>query len=186
MLQGELIRLRSIEKKDLDQYYNWVNDPELARLILGTIVSYSKEQIIKIYDSYIQSYNNDLLFAIEAIKEEVPVGFCFLRNVHPIHRHGELEQFFIGEKKYRNNGYGKDAIETLLKYCFTELNLNRLWSIIYGYNLAAIQFYEKCGFLKEGTLRQIQFTMGKYHDGVIMAILKEDLENKKFTHERRS
>jgi RimJ/RimL family protein N-acetyltransferase len=173
MLQGKLIRLRKAEEKDLNRYYNWINDLELSRLILGTVTPCSQGQVRRIYDTCAQSPNQDLQFTIETLKEEL-IGLCFLRNIHPIHRMAEIEQFFIGEKKYRNNGYGRDAIEVLLEYCFTELNLNRIWLITYVYNQEAIRFYEKSGFSKEGLLRQIQFTKGEYHDGVILAILKKD------------
>ena len=174
MLEGKLIRLRSIEEEDLDYYYSWANDAELARLVLGMATPYSRGQLIKLWDSYSQSPDHDLLLTLETLSEKAPIGFCFLRNIHPIHRFAELEQFFIGEEKYRHNGFGRDAIETLLTYCFTELNLGRLWLITYAYNLVGIQFYKQCGFLKEGVLREVQFTRGRFHDGIMMAILKKD------------
>lgn len=171
MLNGELTRLRRLEENDLDCYCIWVNDSELARLVLGTTTPYSKRQAMELWHR--QSPEHDLLFTIETLSQE-PIGFCFLRNMHPVHRFAELEQFFIGKEEHRNNGYGRDAIETLVRYCFTDLNLNRIWLITYAYNLAGIGFYEKCGFLKEGVLRQIQFTKGEFHNGIIMAILRKD------------
>lgn len=178
MLQGKLVCLRAFEGGDVDQYYNWINEPKLARLILGGVTPFPKEGIIKMYNSYIRSPRHDIFLAIVTLSKREPIGFCFLQNIHSFHRVAELEQFFIGEKRFRNNGYGKDALVTLLKYCFTELNLNRIWLITYSYNKEAIEFYEKTGFLKEGILRQVQFTNGNYQDGVIMAILKKDWEEK--------
>lgn len=153
MLQGKLTCLRPIEEKDILYYSTWINEPELARLVLGSIAPISRNQISKTFQTFFRSSDHNLLFAIDGLPEGKLIGFCFLKNIHPIHHLAELEQFFIGEKKYRQNGYGRDAMEALLNYCFTELNLNRIWLLTYSYNQEAIRFYEKCGFLKEGILR---------------------------------
>ncbi len=174
MVRGKSIRLRPVEERDIDCYLVWMKDPELARLVLGSAAPISRTQIINTFKASFISHDNNLLFAIEILSVRKVIGFCFLKNIHPIHRLAELEQLFISEKKYRQNGYGRDALQTLLKYAFRELNLNRLWLITYGYNQKAIRFYEKEGFTQEGILRQLQFTMGRYYDGILMAILKED------------
>jgi RimJ/RimL family protein N-acetyltransferase len=174
LLQGKLTRLRSIEAKDIDCYLGWINQPELARLITGSIMPTSRPYMVKALETPMGFPGQNLFFAIELLSEEKLIGFCFLKNFHPVHRFVELEQFFIGEKKFRQNGHGRDAMDVVLDYSFTELNLNRLWLLIYLYNQGAVRFYEKCGFLKEGVLRQVQFSMGEYHDGLIMGILKKD------------
>ncbi len=174
MLKGELIQLRKAIRSDMDEYLELLNDPEIARLIIGAVIPVSPEYAGSLIDGFHGINYSQIFFTIETLDEGRVIGFCLFKNLHPTHRFAELEQFFIGEKKYCNNGYGKDALKTLLKYCFTELNLNRIWLITYSYNKEAIQSYEKIGFLKEGVLRQIQFTKGEYHDGVIMAILKKD------------
>jgi hypothetical protein len=75
MLQGKLIRLRSIEERDLDRYYNWINEPELARLILGTATPCSREQVRKIYHSYVGSSESNILFTFETLTKKEPIGF---------------------------------------------------------------------------------------------------------------
>ncbi len=178
MLQGRLVRLRPMEERDIDAYLGWINESQLARLIVGSPVPISSTHMVRELENSSGFHGQNLFFAIEPLFAEGLVGFCFLKNLHPLHRFVELEQFFIGEKRFRQNGYGRDAMEVLLHYGFTELNLNRLWVVIYAYNQEAIQFYRKCGFLKEGLLRQIQFTRGEYQDGVIMAILKKNWTRK--------
>ncbi|MCX5909677.1 MAG: GNAT family protein [Deltaproteobacteria bacterium] len=177
LLQGKLTYLRPVKERDIDCYLTWISEPELARLVLGSIAPISRTQVFRTFKASFRSPEGNL-FTIDIITKGQAIGFCFLKNIHPIHRFAELEQFFIGEKKYRQNGYGRDALQTLLKYAFRELNLNRLWLITYAYNQEAIRFYEKEGFGQEGVLQQVQFTMGEYHDGVIMAILKEDWAEK--------
>ena len=38
----------------------------------------------------------------------------------------------------------------------------------------AIASYEKCGFKREGVLREEHFARGKYHDTIVMGILESE------------
>jgi RimJ/RimL family protein N-acetyltransferase len=80
----------------------------------------------------------------------------------------------IGEKDYWNKGHGTEAMRTMYRYGFEELNLNRIWLRVYATNPRARKAYEKAGFVYEGTLRQAEFKHGRYIDVHIMSILKTD------------
>ena len=178
MLKGKLTQLRPVEERDIDCYLAWINDPELARLVIGSTLPISRVEILEKFKARSGHLDNNLFFTIDLLSQGETIGFCFLKNIHPIHRLGELEQFFIGEKKYRRYGYGREAIEILFEFCFHELNLNRLWLLTYSHNQEAIRFYEKCGFVTEGILSQVQFTWGRFYDGVLMGILEADWRGK--------
>lgn len=171
MLNGNQTRLRLLEETDLHLYAAWISDPQLAKTVLGDAVSSSKDVTANLWQK--KSPEHDLLFIIETFSGE-PIGCCFLRNIHPMHRFAELEQFFIGKFKNRRHGHGEDAITTLIRHCFGDLDLNRIWLITYAYNIPAILFYKKYGFRKEGVLRKIQCSEGMYHDGIMMALLRQD------------
>jgi RimJ/RimL family protein N-acetyltransferase len=114
-----------------------------------------------------------LLLLIETKEGKRPVGCCFIKNIHPVHRHAELEQMHI-ISECRNRGLGKDALGVVLHYLFLEMNLNRVWLITHATNLKAIGLYLSLGFIKEGLLRQVHFRDGSYQDALIMAVLRED------------
>lgn len=82
----------------------------------------------------------------------------------------------IGEKEYWNRGYGSDALRTLLRFAFEELNLHRVFLHVFDFNERAIRCYEKVGFRHEGRLRQARFTEGRYVDELVMAVLREEWE----------
>jgi len=88
----------------------------------------------------------------------------------------------IGEKEYWDNGYGTEAIATLLRFVFQEMNLHRISLRVYTYNQRAIRCYEKCGFKLEGRLRQARFRDGEYYDELIMGILRDEF----LDHDRRA
>lgn len=166
-----------MDEKDLSLYCSCMADPELAETVLGEVPL--PERLFNNLLSTLSS-DHDLFLRTEDFKENV-IGFCFLRNIHPIHEFAELEQFFL-LKAFRGFGYGADAIRTLVNYSFALLDLNRIWLITYSYNWAARNLYSKCGFQEEGVLRQIQFSKGVYHDGIMMGLLKSDWAEPRRTH----
>jgi RimJ/RimL family protein N-acetyltransferase len=82
----------------------------------------------------------------------------------------------IGNKNYWSNGYGCDAIVTLLRFGFHEMGLNKVWLHVYEFNERARACYKKCGFVVEGTLRENAYREGKYIDTITMGILRSEFD----------
>jgi RimJ/RimL family protein N-acetyltransferase len=173
MLCGNLTRLRPFENEDIALYRKWMENPNTVKKLHGTLIPFSWIQMEAAYSSSIEKPGQSLLLIIETKEDRKPIGFCFVKNIHPLHRHAELEQLHI-IPEYQDQGIGTDVMKILLDYFFLEANLNRIWLISYADNKKAIRFYHRLGFVIEGVLRQIQFTMGKYHNGCIMGILRDD------------
>jgi RimJ/RimL family protein N-acetyltransferase len=74
----------------------------------------------------------------------------------------------------RGKGYCLPMIHSVLQIGFRELRMRRIDLRVYGFNTAAIQCYEKAGFVREGLLRKAQLIAGQYCDVVIMGILEEE------------
>ena len=94
-------------------------------------------------------------------------------NVSERNHNAELG-IVIGEKEYWSQGYGTDAIKTLLRYCFDELNYHKVYLRVYDFNTRGIRCYEKCGFRIEGRLRQHMFRHGAWHDEIVMGVLRDE------------
>ena len=82
----------------------------------------------------------------------------------------------IGERELWGKGYGTDAMRVVLRFAFTELNLNRVTLDVFEYNPRAVRSYEKAGFKHEGRHRGALNREGKRWDEVFMGILKSDWE----------
>ena len=81
---------------------------------------------------------------------------------------------FIGDKEFRNKGYGTEAIKLILEYGFKYLNLKNIKLDLMEFNERALKCYKKCGFKEYGRRRKCKFIDGEYYDTIEMDILKEE------------
>lgn len=88
---------------------------------------------------------------------------------------GEIWRIYIGDKTLRGKGYGKQAMEAMMGYCFDVLGLERLYLDHYTGNPAA-GLYLSLGFKYEGVLRQNCRKNGILYDVHLMSMLREEYE----------
>lgn len=99
-----------------------------------------------------------------------PLGSVYIRDIDRHHNKAEYG-IFIGESKCRGKGIGTAAARLMLRYCFEEEKLHRVYLRALSTNLPAIRSYEKAGFVKEACLRDDVCIDGAYRDIIWMAAL---------------
>lgn len=169
MIQGEKVYLRALEDRDIEILRGWRNHPELFRYHFSTL-PLSQIGQRRWYENYSEN-SNTLVFPIET-GEETPVGYTLLKNLDWHSRNAEIGLYL--DPAFQGKGYGTDAFRTLIRYCFHELNLHRVYLHVVDFNQRAIDMYEKLGFTVEGRLRQAYFTENAYHDIVVMSVLENE------------
>jgi len=174
MLTGKKIYLSALNKESLEQLRQWRNQPDL-RKYFREYREISKEMQQLWFDNEVLKDPNQVNFEIHDIETNKLLGHCGLYYINWIHRRTEFG-IYIGDAKYRNGGYGSDALRTLIKYGFEDLNLNKIWCEVYDNN-EAIDIYRHIGFKDEGTLRQNVFKNNKYSDSYILSFLKEEYDD---------
>jgi len=177
MIYGENLRLRAVEREDIPRFVRWFNDPDVRRhLLMYEPMSRAKEE--RWFEEHL-SRKDEFLFAIEVKegKDWVHIGNL---GLHKIDWKNRVATFgiVIGEKTYWDRGYGTKAVRTALKYAFFELGVNRVELETFSFNRRAIRCFEKAGFRHEGTRRQALYRDGRYHDILIMGILKEEFSTR--------
>ena len=172
MIIGEKTRLRAVERSDIPTFVRWFNDPEVRRY-LNMYLPLSEAQEEQWFERHLQD-DSGHVFAIETA-EGVHIGNIGLHDIDWKNRKS-LCGIVIGEKDYWGQGYGTDALRTLLRFGFGELNLHRVFLHVFDFNERAIRCYEKVGFRHEGRLRQTLFTGGRYADELVMAVLRQEWE----------
>ena len=75
--------------------------------------------------------------------------------------------------KYHGNGYATEALASAVTFCFQNTELQRLWTAVDVRNGSSARVLEKCGFAREGLVRQGK--MGSsWCDHYLYGLLKED------------
>lgn len=176
MLEGKLVRLRALEPSDLEANYVWFNDREVTHFLAARypISHGDEERWLARVGGEENGFANGVHLAIET-KDGRHIGNVGLFEVQAENRRAELG-IVIGDKSCWSNGYGTDAILTLLRFAFHQMNLNRVALGTFEFNERAIACYRKCGFVEEGRSRQVYFQDGRYWDAVPMAILRDEFE----------
>jgi RimJ/RimL family protein N-acetyltransferase len=171
-MQGKLVRLRGFEKSDADAMLRWASDEDVVRWHGPPDWPASRAQAERYIERMTAADSADKGFAIETLDGAL-VGDCGLRKIDWKSRKAE---FFItiGEKGFWDKGFATETLKLVSRLAFDKMNLNRLWLSVLVDNPRAVRCYEKCGFVREGLLRQESYVDGKYRDVLTMALLRED------------
>lgn len=174
MIDGTLVRLRAIEETDVDRYCEWINDREVTRhLQMRYQVSrLAEEAWIRDRRSQPMTFGGDVNFAIET-RDGRHIGSVGFHFVSPENRKATLG-IMIGDKQFWSKGYGTDAMLTLLRFGFDEMNLHRIDLSVDADNARAIACYRKCGLVEEGRMRDHRYGRGAYRDQLWMGILRDE------------
>ncbi|QEE15764.2 GNAT family N-acetyltransferase [Promethearchaeum syntrophicum] len=166
-----------MKKEYLTQYTKWMNDPEMVQY-LGMIQPMTRENEEEWYENA-RKNKNAVYFAILLINGDIEelIGNCGV-DIDWKNKLGDLG-ITIGEKDQWGKGYGTEAMQLLVNYCFHTLNLHKVKLNVYDFNTRAIKSYRKIGFIKEGNHRKSHYVNGKYVDLFAMGLLKDEWKQKR-------
>lgn len=173
-LVGDRIYLspKGASEEEIEKFTEWMNDFQVSDYIgrSGQLVSLMGE---KSWLENTDQCNENRNFNIVDLNNNKLVGTVGLEQFNWIERSAVLG-IFIGDKDYRSNGYGTEAIKLLLEYGFKYLNLHSIRLSLISINERAHKCYLKCGFKDVGINRDRFFVNGKYYDMINMDILENE------------
>jgi RimJ/RimL family protein N-acetyltransferase len=172
-IPGKSVRLRALERADLEQLRTFVNDPEVMQFsnVFWPIDDGRQDRW---FASVSQSHDVVWFGIVEVVGEvEKLVGTCCLVGIDWVSRLAEL-RIRIGDRQAWGRGLGSEATRLLLRYGFEDLNLDRIWLRVYASNSRAIHLYQKLGFQQEGRLRRAAHIKGIAEDVILMGLLREE------------
>ena len=173
-LTGDNIYLSPISVDDVEEYAEMVNDIKvsvgLGYLSYTNIIDFESEK------EFLISVKKEKRFAVRLLENDELLGNVGFKSVGEIHRTAEMG-IMLGNPKYQRKGYGMEAINLLLDYGFSFLNLRNISLNVFEYNEVAYNLYKKIGFKEAGRLRKAVEIMGKTYDVIIMDMLKEEFQS---------
>jgi RimJ/RimL family protein N-acetyltransferase len=175
ILTGQRVRLRPLRDQDVPLLHHWFWHPDVEPWLLISEDPPELRTLEAARERYERVRSNPLALAwcIET-QAGIPIGSIELDPISQLHRRAELS-LLIGGENARGQGYGTDAILTLLRYAIVDLNLRRVGLVVDADNVRALRCYEKCGFRREGLLRSFRLRYGQPVDMVVMGVLREEM-----------
>ncbi len=171
MIAGEHVILRAFEREDAERCYRWMNDPNIVRTLKSRYpIAFENET--EWIDKAMHGSSGERHFAIERKDDRSHIGNASIHDIDWVSRTGWFG-LFIGEPTAWNRGFGTDAISTLVRFAFDEMNLRKLRINVFDYNDRAKHVLEAQGFVQEGRLRSEFYREGTYHDIVILSTFRD-------------
>jgi RimJ/RimL family protein N-acetyltransferase len=173
MLHGKRIVLRAIEAEDILALVAFNNDVAVELAGGGDPpMPQSLAQLRAEFEAQAGKGGREQgSFAIEV--DGRLIGQCALFAFDQVAHTCELG-ITIGDKASWGQGYGREAVDLLLKYAFRYHNMRRVCLRVHGRNERARRAYAACGFVEEGRLRSHVWSDGAYDDLVWMGVLRQE------------
>ncbi|MCA1056421.1 GNAT family N-acetyltransferase [Rossellomorea aquimaris] len=174
LLTGDALYLTGFMAGDEVQLMKWGRNERVQRAL--DAVPYRPKSTEDMKRWMGEQEQNGYRFAIRLKRDDCLIGYVELDGILWAHRVSGLS-ILIGEE-YQGKGYGREAMECLMAFAFSELNLHRIQLTVFSYNDPAIRLYESLGFIKEGSFREFLQRDGKRHDMQLYGMLEEEWRNR--------
>ena len=174
--EGQLVRLGAMDVEEISKAFaRWGRDSEFRRLLdSGVSQPGSSKGAQKWLEKELEKQSvNQHWFSIRKLDDDKLLGDIDL-YVYNWSGRDAFVGLGIGEREFWGKGYGTDVMRVILRYAFTEVNLQRVTLNVFEYNPRAIRSYEKAGFRHEGRMRKVLNKEGKRWDVLFMGILREE------------
>mgnify|MGYP003564865090 CR=1 FL=1 len=156
-ISGAAVLLRHPSQEDIEQVEQWDKDPDVS--LFRETGDSSDEK------------GKSISFGIYLKGDSTLIGSIAISSIDSRNGHAELGMA-IGDKQQWGKGYGSDAVRVVLGYCFRELGLNKVYLDVWEENERAVRCYLKCGFKKDGVLREHVKKDGEHHNKLMLSILR--------------
>jgi len=171
LIKGNKVVIRPKRISDASNDYVWRRDEELTRL--------DASQMLRMpFSSFLLDYHDEISlesprrrrFAIDTLDGQ-HIGNCMIYNIDTRKREAELG-IMIGDRDYWDNGYGVDAVNTLVDHVFKTMAIDRIYLNTLEWNLRAQRCFRKCGFAPFKKQKRFSNTF------VVMELLRDDWEKR--------
>jgi RimJ/RimL family protein N-acetyltransferase len=172
-LAGTRIDLRWMTREDRSAAFEIFGDPEVMRYWSSPAFA-DENAALRLIEEIHELFANRQLFewAICLRDDDRMIGTCTVYQLRPEHRRAEIG-FALARAQW-GQGYAREALGLLLRFCFEELQLHRLEADVDPRNTPSLRLLEALGFQREGLLRQRWHHSGELQDALFLGLLKPE------------
>ncbi len=172
-LETERLLLRQFMPGDAEAMYrNWASDPEVTRFMHYETCETLEQTRARIDGLLILIMQSFPIFAIIIKDTREIIGTIDYAITDSEAKSAEVG-YKLG-KQWWHNGYAAEALKAVIRYCFEERGLNRIWAMYNPLNANSGAVMRKAGMIYEGTFRKDRVRKGVLRDSIRYAILAED------------
>lgn len=172
-LRSERLLLRPLTPADAAAVFATYSDPEVVRYWSGspwTDLARADEYIAK--GAADIAGGSAMRLGVEIAATGEWAGQVSLHQFDAQNRRCEVG--YALHPTHWGHGYIAEALDTVLEFGFTTLDLNRVEADIDPRNAASRRAVERCGFVEEGLLRERWLVAGEVCDTVLYGLLRRD------------
>ncbi len=168
VLEGERVRLRSLNADDCDWVLAMLREPAVAEWWTAYDADTVQRELIDGADGE--------WLAVEL--EDMRIGVVgFWEEPEPRYRHAGIDVSLHPD--WHGRGLGADAVSTLARWLLTERAHHRVTIDPAADNARAIRCYERVGFRPVGVMRGYErLPDGQLRNGLLMEMLAGEAENR--------
>lgn len=175
ILSTPRLRLTPHELTDAEAMNRWATDRELCHYsddapIESESLVETRQYLERII---VQKDESISRWGVRRVIDGQLIGYCMVAFIDMHNRRCKIG-LVIGEKAVWGQGYGREVLEALVRYCFDDLCMNRIGAEIYAHNERSIRLFEHYGFKREGSMRQNVLKNDRFEDEHIYGLLREE------------
>ncbi|MBR9689304.1 MAG: GNAT family N-acetyltransferase [Candidatus Altiarchaeota archaeon] len=172
------IKIRPLKISDADDMYQHIRFREISRWTKNIPYPYPRNGAEKFIQKKQREFASGKSYNFGIILNETDklIGSIGLGDIKPIEK-----KTFIGywlSKDFWGRGIMTEAVNLVLDFGFNQLKLHKISAGIFSVNTGSKRVLEKCGFKREGLLRDERFKRGSWHDEFRYGILKTEFKSR--------
>ena len=175
-LQTERLILRRFQLEDAQAMYtNWACDPEVTRYLTWE-PHVSPDATRELLRDWTAKYEDPTYYNWLIELDGVPIGNVSVVRINEKSLHAELG-YCMG-KLWWNKGLMTEAVTAVTRFLFEEVGVHKLKIRHLVKNPGSGRVAQKCGFIREGILREEYLSDGVYMDVAVYGKLDNESSEK--------
>ena len=169
VLQTERLVLRTMVKSDIASLKEWTSEKSLYKYWGKSAGKADKN--VELMFAKTEKASKSFHWGIEHKADKKIVGEVW---VYLIENNRMAKVAIRVSPFYASKGIATEALKNVVKFCFEKTELKRLWIDVDVENVSSIKMLEKCGFVREGLIRQGKM-VSTWCNYFLYGLLKTDL-----------